>query len=55
MDRFSRETGGYLRKEDLAGYEAQWVEPIQVNYRGYNVWEIPPNGHGITALMASIL
>lgn len=52
MDRFSRETGGYLRKEDLAGYEAQWVEPIQVNYRGYNVWEIPPNGHGITALMA---
>ncbi len=52
MDAFSRETGGYLRKEDLAGYWCEWVKPIHVNYRGYDVWEIPPNGDGIIALMA---
>lgn len=52
IDQFSRATGGYLRKEDLAGYRAQWVDPIRTDYRGYDVWEIPPNGHGITALMA---
>lgn len=52
IDAFSKKTGGYLRKEDLAAYKAQWVDPITVNYRGYDVWEIPPNGHGITALMA---
>lgn len=49
---YSRKTGGYLRKEDLAAYKAQWVEPITTNYRGYDVWEIPPNGHGIVVLMA---
>lgn len=52
IDAFSRATGGLLRKEDLASYHAEWVEPITVNYKGYNVWEIPPNGHGIVALMA---
>ena len=49
---FSRKTGGWLREEDLAAYRAEWVEPITTNYRGYDVWEIPPNGHGITVLMA---
>lgn len=52
IDEYSRKTGGYLRKEDLAAYEAQWVEPITTNYKGYDVWEIPPNGHGIVVLMA---
>lgn len=52
MDAFSRETGGYLRKSDLADYEARYVEPISVNYRGFDVWEIPPNGDGIIVLMA---
>lgn len=52
IDRFSREYGGYLRKEDLAAFRPEWVDPIKVNYRGYDVWEIPPNGHGIVALMA---
>ncbi|WP_321029184.1 gamma-glutamyltransferase [Pseudomonas aeruginosa] len=33
-------SGGYLRAEDLAGYQAKWVEPISLNYRGYDVWEI---------------
>ena len=52
IDAESRKFGGYLRYEDLAAYEARWVEPIRVNYRGYEVCEIPPNGQGIVALMA---
>lgn len=52
IDAHARATGGWLRREDLAAYHPQWVEPISVNYRGYDVWEIPPNGHGIVALMA---
>ena len=52
IDEESRKYGGYLRYEDLAAYEAKWVEPIRVNYRGYQVCEIPPNGQGIVALMA---
>ena len=49
---FSDKTGGYLSLEDLAEYRAEWVEPVHINYHGYDVWEMPPNGHGITALMA---
>ncbi len=52
IDAESRKYGGYLRYEDLAAYEAKWLEPIRVNYRGYEVCEIPPNGQGIAALMA---
>ena len=48
----SREFGGFFCKEDFASYEPGWVEPVSVNYRGYDVWEIPPNGQGICALMA---
>ena len=52
IDADSKKHGGYLRYEDLAAYEAKWVEPVSVNYRGYEVCEIPPNGQGIVALMA---
>src|SRR5699024_7322125 len=52
IDEFSKQTAGYIRLQDLADYEAQWVEPIKVNYRGYDVWEIPPNSQGIIALQA---
>lgn len=52
IDKYSKETGGFLRGEDLADYSPQWVDPISVNYKGYDVWEIPPNGQGMTALMA---
>ena len=52
IDSESRKFGGYLRYDDLAAYQAQWVEPIRVSYRGYEVCEIPPNGQGIVALMA---
>lgn len=51
-DAESRKYGGYLRYEDLATFKAKWVEPIRINYRGYEVCEIPPNGQGIVALMA---
>ena len=52
IDQFFKEHDGFLSKEDLASYEAEWVKPISVNYRGYDVWEIPPNTQGIVALMA---
>ena len=52
IDAESRKHGGYLRYEDLAAFRPQWVEPIRVRYRGYEVCEIPPNGQGIAALMA---
>ena len=52
IDAWSRKTGGWLREGDLAAFRAEWVEPLGVDYRGYRVWELPPNGHGLVALMA---
>lgn len=52
IDEFFNTYGGYLSKEDLEGFSPKWVDPIKVNYRGYDVWEIPPNGQGLIALMA---
>ncbi len=52
IDSFSSRYGGFLNKEDLADFSPEWVSPINVNYRGYDVWEIPPNGQGLVALMA---
>lgn len=47
---FIKEQGGFLSMEDLSEHHSQWVEPVSVNYRGYDVWELPPNGQGIAAL-----
>ncbi len=47
---YAQRTGGYLRMEDLQQHEANWVDPVSVNYRGVEVFELPPNGQGIAAL-----
>lgn len=52
IEQFFIKNGGYIRKSDLEAHTADFVEPIKTNYRGYDIWEIPPNGQGITALMA---
>jgi gamma-glutamyltranspeptidase/glutathione hydrolase len=49
---FSAETGGLISAEDLAAHRSEWVEPITIDYRGYTVAEIPPNGQGVGALLA---
>jgi gamma-glutamyltranspeptidase/glutathione hydrolase len=51
MARFSAQTGGFLTEADLAAHASTWVDPISTTYRGYEVWEMPPNGQGITALI----
>lgn len=49
---FSRSTGGYLQAADLQQYSPQWVDPICTDYKGYTIWELPPNGHGLIVLLA---
>ena len=48
--RFINEQGGYFSLDDLKDYSPEWIEPVSTNYRGYEVWELPPNGQGIAAL-----
>ena len=50
MDAYFKRIGAPLRKEDFASHTSTWIEPVSVNYRGYDVWELPPNGQGIAAL-----
>jgi gamma-glutamyltranspeptidase/glutathione hydrolase len=49
--QLSREAGGAMEGADLAQFEAEWVQPISTDYRGWTVTELPPNGQGIAALM----
>ncbi|MFN7087438.1 MAG: gamma-glutamyltransferase [Burkholderiales bacterium] len=49
---YSKECGAALALDDLAAHRNDWVEPIAIDYRGYTVHEIPPNGQGIATLMA---
>lgn len=49
---YCAKNGGFLNSEDFAATKHDWVDPISTNYRGYTVYEIPPNGQGITALIA---
>jgi len=47
---YMQANGGFLSYEDMASHTSAWVEPVSLNYRGYDVWELPPNGQGIAAL-----
>lgn len=48
---YCEKNGGFISLADLAAHKSEWVEPISTNYRGYTVYEIPPNGQGLTALL----
>lgn len=50
IDNYMKSQGGYLSYDDLASHTSEWIDPVSVNYRGYDVWELPPNGQGIAAL-----
>ena len=53
---FMQSQGGYLTYDDLASHSSEWIDPVTTSYRGYDVWELPPNGQGIAALqMLNIL
>ena len=45
-----QQQGGFLTTEDLSAFKVEWIDPVSINYRGYDVWELPPNGQGIAAL-----
>ena len=47
---YIHENGGFLSMRDFEGHTSEWVEPISCNYRGYDIWELPPNGQGTAAL-----
>ncbi len=49
IDAFVEKHGGFLSYEDLAEHESTWVNPVSTNYRGYDLWELPPNTQGIAA------
>lgn len=50
MADFMQRVGGFLTYEDFASHHSEWVQPVSTNYRGYDIWELPPNGQGIAAL-----
>lgn len=47
---YSRRVGGFFNERDFADHTSDWIEPVGTNYRGYDVWELPPNGQGIAVL-----
>jgi gamma-glutamyltranspeptidase/glutathione hydrolase len=56
IDSFMKAQGGFLTYDDMSRHHSEWVDPVSTTYRGYEVWELPPNGQGIAALqMLNIL
>jgi gamma-glutamyltranspeptidase/glutathione hydrolase len=56
IDAFMKKNGGFLTFDDLSRHHSEWIEPVSTSYRGFDVWELPPNGQGIAALqMLNIL
>ena len=47
---FIQDQGGFLSYNDLKNHKSEWIDPVSTNYRGYDIWELPPNGQGIAAL-----
>ena len=50
ISTFIKEQGGFLTIDDLQKYKPEWINPVSTNYRGFDIWELPPNGQGIAAL-----
>jgi gamma-glutamyltranspeptidase/glutathione hydrolase len=50
IETYMKAQGGFLTAEDMAAHTGEWIAPVSLNYRGYDVWELPPNGQGIAAL-----
>jgi gamma-glutamyltranspeptidase / glutathione hydrolase len=50
IDKFMSENGGFLRKVDFENHTSTWVDPVSTNYRGYDIFELPPNGQGVATL-----
>ena len=50
ISKFMAEQGGFLDKDDLNSHNSTWIEPVSTSYRGFDIWELPPNGQGIAAL-----
>lgn len=50
LDQYMTEQGGFLRFDDLRKHRSEWVRPLSTNYRGYEIYELPPNGQGVVAL-----
>ncbi len=50
ISNFIIDQGGFLSYDDLKSHKSEWIKPVSTNYRGYDIWELPPNGQGIAAL-----
>ena len=50
IDQYMQKNGGFLAYEDMSSHKGDWIEPVSTNYRGYDVWQLPPNGQGIAVL-----
>ncbi|MDD3700486.1 MAG: gamma-glutamyltransferase [Bacteroidales bacterium] len=50
IEQYMAANGGFLTATDLAAHHSEWVEPVSTNYRGYDVWQLPPNGQGLAVL-----